>query len=606
MANLRTLGVRGGRLPTKKSATVIASDFLIGGILGKFERKYAAAFKVNNPNQFQEIFGSQIDPNFYGPDAVKGFFDNVAGVDASLYVVSHVGYDGAAIDGVVAYANLQDGTPATVIKLEAAYEDEPEYGISGNRTGYTVTLADRFATEAAATALATAYTITLDSVIGIKVGDIVKIVLTGGGGGTAYHTVTNVNESAKTITWTDSQLHASATLAVGDAVTVPGFRIRVWRKSLDGIVTEVDTELGKVICSTESAVSDYFVDNVFAQSKWVKATRQTTTPATLDLTFPAAVSTVTYLTSGADGTAPTTAAHWSASLALFDNLPVRVIANPETTTEAVQKAMETYAQARWDLPKTIFNVASNQTKAQLTVIGHSFQRSDDVLGVISAHWLKVSDPFSSSPLSPDREIPNVGHIMGLWLRCVGMKGIHYIAAQTDMPIYGVNGIVGDQFLDDTDRTDLAEAGVNVIQDVTGYGIILRNMFTPSTAVEFMYANATFMREYIMVSGVDSLKDGENKPNTFNRIKENRMALLSFYYQLWEKGSTGNVPTGETFGQSFNDDGSETSPEDHFEVQADLINNPQSKINIGEQNIDSWFTFPAPAGSIRINVGLKLR
>lgn len=606
MSNLRRQGVFGERLPTKKSQTVQASDFLIGGIVGKFERKYDKAFVVNNPAEFQQIFGNHIDADFYGSDAVKGFFDNVAGIDAKLYVSSHVGYDGSAVDAVVAFANLADGTPETVIKLESAYEGKPDYGISGNRTGYTVTLADRFETAAAATALATAYTITLDSVIGIVVGDIVKIVLTGGGGGTAYHTVTEIDETAKTITWTDSQLHATATLAVDDVVTIPGFRLRLWRKSLDGIVTEVDTELGKVICTTESAVSDYFVDNVFADSKWVKATRQSTTPATLDLTMPVAVSTVTYLASGDDGTAPTTSSHWSRALSRFDDLPVRIIANPETTDAAIQKAIEKYSQARWDLPKVIYNVTSNQTKAQLLVIGHSFQRSDDVLGVIAANWLEVDDPFSTSALSPDREIPNVGHVMGLWLRCVGMKGIHYVAAQSDLPIYGVNGIVGDTFLNDVDRTDLAKAGINVIQNVTGYGIILKNMFTPSTATEFMYANAIFMREYIMISAVDSLQDAENKPGSFNRIKENKMAILTFLHQLWQKGSTGNVPTGETFGQSINEDGTDMKPEDHFEVQADLINNPQSKINIGEQNLDTWFTFPAPSGSIKVGVGIKLR
>jgi len=115
-----------------------------------------------------------------------------------------------------------------------------------------------------------------------------------------------------------------------------------------------------------------------------------------------------------------------------------------------------------------------------------------------------------------------------------------------------------------------------------------------------------MRDYIKVSVVDSLQITENEPNTFDRIKQSRFAILSFLYGLWNSGSTGNVPPGETFGQSIDVNEDPTTPEDHFYVQADLINNPQASINAGERNLDSWFTYPAPSGSIKIGVGLWLR
>ena len=44
----------------------------------------------------------------------------------------------------------------------------------------------------------------------------------------------------------------------------------------------------------------------------------------------------------------------------------------------------------------------------------------------------------------------------------------------------------------------------------------------------------------------------------------------------------------------------------FEVVADSSNNPQNKLNIGERNVWVWFTFPTPAGSIEIGVGILLR
>lgn len=602
---LRRLGVYGANLPTKKNRTVVSSDFLIGGTVGLFERAYDKAFEVKNPTQFKEIFGEHVSSSNYGNDAVEGFFNNVVGVDSTLYVSSYVGYTGSAIDGVTAYAELDDqqGVPEKILKLEAAYETELEYGISGNRTGYTIELADRFTTAFETATIAGATTAVLDSVADIKIGDIVKMVMTGAAGITEYRKITNVEESTRTITWSGGATGASQ---IDDVVTVLGFKLRVWRKNIKGIVTEVDEELGKVICTTESEVTDYYVQNVFASSKWVKVTRQTTTPSSIEETLPAAVATTTYLTSGAAGTTPTTASHWNRALTRLDNLPVRMICNPETTTEAIQKAMETYCKGRDDNPKVIFNISSNQTKSQLITIGNNFQRSDDVLGVIVAHWLKITDPFSNSTISPDREIPNVGHIMGMWIRSIGTNGIHFIPALKSNPIYGINDIVGTQFTNDDDRTDIAEAGANLIEEIVGSGFVVRNFFTPSTTTEFMFANGILQREFIKISAVDSLQETENSPNSLNRISNDRMAILTFLYDLWERGSTGNVPTGETFGQFLDEEGVDTRPEDHFEVIADLTNNPQSSINNGERNFDIYFTYPAPAGSIKIGVGFILR
>jgi phage tail sheath protein FI len=167
-------------------------------------------------------------------------------------------------------------------------------------------------------------------------------------------------------------------------------------------------------------------------------------------------------------------------------------------------------------------------------------------------------------------------------------------------------VVGDTFLDDNDRTDLADAGINVIQNISGTGIAIKNFFTPSTTKEFKFANGILMREFIKISVVDSLADTENEPNSYERIQNSRSAVVSFMNRLWRVGSTGNVPTGETFGQTIDPEtGQGSSLSDHFQVQADIINNPQASIEAGERDIDIWFTYPSPAGSIKIGVGLML-
>ena len=605
--NLRTLGVSGKNLPAKKTLSVVASDFLIGGMLIECERQYDRTYQVRNPEEFAAIFGRQLVSTEYGNDAIKGFFDNIVGVDASIYVQSLVGYDiaGDAIDAVIADREKADvGAEATALTVFPAYEDEKQYGVGGNRIGTKVLNATRFTTAASATALASAYTCFLDSVIGFRVGDLVKFELSGGAPVTAYHVITEIDESAKSITWTDSVLHATSTLALDDVISIPGFTIQTYYKSLNGVVTEVETELGKVICSSESAVTEFFVDNVFKTSKYIKCTF--TTVSTLADRLFVDDTVPVYCTTGADGTAVVTAEAQAYFLANFADDPIRFIANPETTLEALQKAMITYSESRDDNPIVIVNIAEDRTKAQLIAAGNSFQSSAFSPAVIVANWLKVSDPFSNSTLAPDRTVPNVGHVMGAWIRTVGLLGIHYIPATNATILNGINGIKGDQFLDDNDRTDIAEAGVNLIQDKTGVGIKIANLFTVSTDNAYIFANGILMRNYIKVSAEDSLASSENTPNSYNRIKSDKMALLTFLYQLWRIGSTGAVAEGETFGQGLNTDGTPTVAEDHFLVIADLTNNPQASIDLGERNIDVYFTFPAPAGSIIIGVGILLR
>lgn len=604
MANLRTLGIRGENLPSKKTLTVQSSDFLIGGIIGILPRQFAKAFEVKKYTEVEDIFRSNVDNTKYGYDVIKGFFDNVVGVEAKAYIVSHVGHTGAAIDAVTATKNLVDGSAANTLRIDDAYEGTLGYGANGNNTGYKVTNGYRFVTAANGDGLATDTFVVVDSVAGIYVGDLMQFIATGGGGATVYKKITAIDENAKKVHFTGA-FHGAANMKDNDTAKVLGFRLQIYRRDVRGVVSEVESELGKIYCTMESEVSDYYVQNVFAYSKNVKVT-DLASASVLNLSFPIDVATVTYLASGADGTAPTSASHYAADLLLFDDLPIRFLTNAETSTVAIQQAGETYCKGRWDNPKWICVLPENQNKAQLISYGNGYQRRDDVLQVNVANWLKVTDPFSSSALSPYRNVPNVGHVMGAWIRCIGLKGIHNIPATSDITLYGVNGVVGDTFLSDSDRTDLGEAGINVIQYRKGIGYQIRNFFTPSTSTEYMFANGILMRDYIKISIVDSLTDTENEPNTFDRIKTGRMAILKFLYNLWNVGSNGNTPTGETFGQTSDDEGNATEPEDHFECVADSVNNPQSKINLGERNYDIYFSYPAPAGSIRIRVGILLK
>lgn len=601
MAILRELGVKGKNAPTRKSKAVVASDFSNAGLIGFFERRYKKVYPVNNPEEFQVIFGNQINSSWYGGDAVKGFFDNLANIPGTLYVKSYVGNTGTAYDAVTATIQLDDQqtVPEKVLQLDSAYREELEFSASGNRTGYTITNGSRFTTYTSGAAIAGITTVALNSVIDVKIGDIVKFALATN----EYRKITAIDESAGTVSFTTGLTNP---VTLDAQVDVLGFRLRTYRQSISGVITEVDENLGEVWCTTESEVTDFYVENVFATSSWIKVSKLTTTPTDVEDTFPANVTKISYLAGGSNGTSPTTSAQFSFDNATFDGLPIRMIANVETTVDTIQKALELYCKSRDDTPIVFTTLGFDLDKTSLIEAGNGYQRSDDVFQVLSGTWLGVTDPFTTDPNAADRTVPASGHLMALWIRTTSLRGIHYIPTK-DEPLLGINSVVADNLgiITNRDRTDIAQAGVNLVQYIEGTGFVLRNMFTPSTSTDFQFANGLFMRNFIKISSEDSLQSSENTPNSYNKIKSDKDAINNFMLGLWINGSTGSVPTGETFAQRQNDDGTLTDFNDSVQVNIDPPVNTTASIQAGERNIEVFFAYPAPAGSIFIKVGILL-
>jgi hypothetical protein len=604
---MRTLGVHGANLPTKSERSVEPADFSKAALIGKFARKFGKAFLFRNTQEALQVLGPQDDPAAYGWDAINGFFANLRGNPGTLYVLPYKGT--SAVQATKSLNDAQSPTPEATLTLSAAYQGENEFGVSGNRTGYTFLRGASF--SSAVTTLptgtgATARVMTLESVVGFKVGDVLHLYKTGYA---EYHFLTAVDEAAKTVTWADADYGGTGTAADYTAACL-AFKINIYRKDAKGVVSEVDRDVGKQWCTFNSADPDKYVENVLVASSWLKATKLAVSggPTAAEL-FPADVATVAYLESGADGTAPASAADWNAIYALLDNLPVRQIANVETSVTEYQQALETYSANRATNDNPIVAYVGEfdlSTKSEAMAAGQGFQRSDEVDAVYPHNWIGVPDPFAASPSSPKRAVPNAGHIMGWWIAGIATFGIHAIPARKNFPLRGVSEVYGYTADADTDRTDLAEAGVNVIQNVPGKGILVRNLFTPSTDKAFRFANALMMRNFIKISGVDSLQDSENTPNDISGVREDRMAMLQFMNRLWSRGSTGNVKEGETFGRYELDDGTLSTKADAFEVIADSSNNSVATLQSGERNLDCWFMFPSPASSIRIGVGLIYR
>jgi hypothetical protein len=430
---------------------------------------------------------------------------------------------------------------------------------------------------------------------GIFIGDTFT---TGNPASRQYSKVTDVNESNAAIQIQDSFSSAS----LSGTLEVVAYQVKTYFRNDKGVVAEIDKDLGKRWLTLNADDADRYLPAVFKQSSYLDVEQIGDSPVGALADVP-----LTYLSGGTDGARPATIDQFRAVWRLMDTQPFRMVAAVETSRSDVQKSLEEYCFSREDNPIVIYTGEFGMSrKEQVLEAGQGFQRSNEVDAVFVHNWLGVSDPFASSPSAPRRFVPPAGHIMGQWIRAIGLYGIHCIPARKNLELAGASEAAGYPAASDFDRTDLADAGVNVIQNMPGRGLVVRNFFTPSTAPEFRFANAVIMRNFIKVSMVDALQESENTPNTIANVREDRMKGCQFMHKLWLRGSAGNAPEGETFGQYEKDDGNVSSEEDAYEIIADASNNSVSQLQAGERNMDIWFMFPAPAGSIKVGVGLMYK
>ena len=169
-------------------------------------------------------------------------------------------------------ASAPTSTPAATLQIQPAYMGNLEYGASGNRTGVKIINAVRFSTTLAAAVSANATSATLTSVAGISIGDLVVFRASGSTAAIITVKVTGKDEGNNIIYFTGPFSGGATTGLLGDTVEVPGFMIKVYRKSLTGVITEVQTDLGSTICTMEPEVIDRYVQNVFANSYYITVT----------------------------------------------------------------------------------------------------------------------------------------------------------------------------------------------------------------------------------------------------------------------------------------------------------------------------------------------
>ncbi len=593
-----TLGIGSEQLPDKTGVTVPFATFSIAGLIMRGRNQYEVAFEVQDNDLIEEIFGEPVR-SYYGADVAQSFFANTD--SATLWVKSAVGNTGAVIDAVVANKTISDAGGAPSIRIEAAYKSNVAYGANGNNVGYVLTKGNRYNTVLTAIVAIAAEEAHVPGIGDIKVGDIVEFVTTGGN---VYKKITAIDEAESKIKWVGA-FHATYTGAIGDAVNVLGLRVQTFKKSpTTGRLEEVEKEKGGVYCSFNADDSDTYIENVHKENIALKITDLQST-STLDDKFPI-TATIAYLENGADGTAPTTVSTMMfGNVDCFESTNIRLITCSDNFDQAFFNALEIEMgkRAKEDTPIVIPNCPKNMTEEEMISLGRGNQRSERVYQVPVFTWLTVNDKFATSTTAPDREIPSVGATTGDWIRCGENYGYHEIPAQQKCPIRGATGVVAPKEFTNIERTNIAEAGVNIIQKIEGKGIIIRNFRTFSTAKGWIYGGVLMMSNFINISVMDSSSPEMGGPNTSEKVKRQEGAVKRFLHDLYLKGTNGSVVEGETFGR-VTVDGVLQDEEQLYQLNMDPTINTQDVLQDGKRYIKIHFQIVSPLEILRVGIGIQ--
>lgn len=578
----RTLGVRGVDRPARLSAGVTATPLANVGAMFLSQRGVDEIVEITNATKWGDRFGDYIS-SFYGKYAVEGMFKNLKNTPAMLYARRFV-----AADAVAASKQVVNVNSASMFTIKAAQFGDEDKGTWGNRVGFEIEHSNRYSSTLTSGSVAQKV-IPVNGAVAFEVGDIVSI-----SGGVEYNKIASKDETEGTITMESA---FTGTYASGIDIKTVNFDLLVYQKSDVGVESLKETFSN---LSIGDSVSTYYADVlngvIGPGSKNVMVALNSPAPTgAYNLLMPAETAAVTYLTNGADGTSPVTQ-DWIDLLQDFNNKPCRFIFCPESTAEALNKEGFTYGKTRGDRIY-LANWPKDQTYEELVVLGGKYGQSSDVYGMINAQWIKVSDPIGLG-VDPTKEIPNVGHAVGYIIYRLVKYGYQRVPAGIQEVIDGVLGIVGDQIDDDVERTVLADFGVNMIQYISGVGVVLRNARMPSTNRAYKWFNQIFMRMVYKKSFEESFKVLENDESGEELLRRITEGIRSFMYSDY----LGNSRTG---GKCAFLKYGDLKFEDVVRIECDASNNDLDAVLNGEVTGSVYFTPPPPAESIEIGVGINL-
>ena len=580
-------GVVRKNAPDSQGATSREVNFSSVGLIGKFRRQYKEAFECEGMTKTELIFGERLS-SWYSHDVAKGFFDNQEG--GSLVVKS--AYN---VDSTQSSALIKDQAVEDLFEIKSAYLGLDSFGAYGNNVGYTIETGYRFTTSVFSPIAASDMFGILSAITDIKVGDILKFETTGGD---VYKKVASVEESSKKVFF-ESAFDAVKTAVATDVVGVMGVKIRTYLKMENGRIDEVSRDTGTYFCSMNPDDVENYIVKIHESNTHIRIIDKLS-ESTPSLLFPVDVTSISFLTGGTDGTFSAMPTDDDA----FEDFSIVSIMNSDIFTRDYYDALEIKMRNRekTDFPVVGQQLPNNMSATQLIQYGQAQQRSDDVLKTVSGKWLYVKNPFTSSPSAAPREVPAVGHLLGLHIATMNNLGVHEAPNQETLPILGAIGVVGSK-LKPSEITSIAKAGINIFQDIQGKGIILQSFFTPSTSTAWQWATTLYVRNYVGERAKALSTTYKGGPNSDSRISINKDSINFMMYDLYEKGSTGRTASGEFFGQQKLENGKLQPLSELYTVLMDPRDNTPAILQTGKRIALIRFQFVAQTTIIELWVGI---
>jgi len=255
----------------------------------------------------------------------------------------------------------------------------------------------------------------------------------------------------------------------------------------------------------------------------------------------------------------------------------------ERTDATIVAAALAYCETRGDC-MYVGAVPEGLTEAgQAIPYGVSFQ-AKKAYGALYAPWITVADPLVPGD-NPRRDIPPVGHVLGMMGRVERNRGVWKAPAGDEANLANVLDVT--YRLTDAEHTNLAKQGaINGIRFIPRAGVVVDSSRTLSTDPRWMYVGVRLLFNYVkssLKSGLRWVRQEPNRDALWNAVKFN--AVTPFLLGLWRQGAFG---TG--------------TPAQVFTVICDASNNPPSQVDQGFLNVDVFFYPSKPAETIVITVG----
>ncbi len=541
------------------------------------------------------------------PAALPAATDMVAAGFPSLNIT----IDGAATASVITFsaadfANPASATPAELVNAINARSDDVDAMLGGGgalviiSTGNVATLTGGFtslsvainvalgfpavATGAATTTALAAGGTRLHRIDGLTAGDIVEL---SDGVTTDVVKLQSINALTRDLTWSPALAAPAAYDPLALRIRLLEFTIEIYR---DG------TQAGQLVetwshLSMEPDVPNYaaaVLNDVLTGSRYVRVVDEGSATGIgadrpVDLAVP-----VAFTTGGVDAV-PTSADFVGDQAArtgfyAFDPYEVQLV-TCERTDPSIAAAGITYCDGRGDC-MYIGAIPDGAIEAGTALsYGQSLQGAK-VYGALYGPWVQVMDPAGVGD-NPMISLPPVGHIMGVYARIEGTRGVWKAPAGDEARLRNVLDVT--YRLTDAEHTDLVKNGsVNGIRAVPRAGVVIDASRTLSTDSRWYFVNVRLLFNFVKTSlkqGLRWVRQEPNRDSLWNLVKYG--SVTPFLTQLWRQGAFGTGTPSET-----------------FTVICDASNNPPDQVQLGFLTVEIYMYPGRPAESIVVMVGQR--